>query len=317
MTTMTKRCVYIGNFSKPWCTEVHIAGSLQSLGWQVDRVQEDRAHLGYVAKLAHGTDLLLYTRTWGLPDKPAWIDLWRSLEAIGVVTASYHLDLYVGLARQATLEGDPFWATGFVFTPDGSAEAATFFEEHGINHRWMRPGVYHAEAVPGQFKAKLATDVVFVGSYPYPHPEWPWRDTLVSWLAKNYAGRFAHYGVGGRAIIRGKQLNDLYASATVVVGDSVDLRGYYWSDRIYETIGRGGFLIHPWIEGIGEEFSDGHHCRFYDRGSFADIREIIDHYLAHPDEARRIANDGQEMVANRCTYRHRLTEALEQMGLGE
>ena len=58
-------------------------------------------------------------------------------------------------------------------------------------------------------------------------------------------------------VIRGKELNDLYATAKVVVGDTL-CKGfnypYYFSDRLFETTGRGGFLIHPYIKGLEDYF---------------------------------------------------------------
>lgn len=306
------KVAYIGNYRHAHCTEVHIAATLEELGHLVVRVQEDEHSLQQIEDKATGCDLLLYTRTWGLPHPREAIQMFRRLEFKGTKTASYHLDLYVGLKRQVTLRGDPFWATQFVFTPDGSDEAAKVFADKGINHHYIKPGVFKPQCVPGDLTPRFQHDVVFVGSYPYPHPEWPYRNRLVEWLAHTYGNDFARYG-GGAEVVRDKPLNDLYASAKVVVGDSVCLgftRPYYWSDRVYETVGRGGFLIHPHIEGLEEEFTDGAHLRLYDYNDFNHLRDIIDHYLTFPAEARLIADAGQAHVRENCTYHNRLTQAL-------
>lgn len=312
------KVAYIGNFEHRHCTEVHVAASLEELGCEVLRLQENRASLAEMEAAARQSSLLLYTRTWGLPNPAEAIKMFRRVEAeADVVTASFHLDLYLGLQREATLDGDPFWSTQLVLTPDGAAESEAAFAKRGIRHIWSPPAVYGAECVPGTFRPDMAHAVTFVGSYPYPHPEWPYRNQLVEWLSSTYADSFRRYG-GGATVVRNEPLNDLYASATVAVGDSCnpDDHPYYWSDRLTETIGRGGFLVYPRIVGIEEEgFVDGKHCRFYTFGDFDELRSIIDYYVAHPAEAREIADQGQAFVRENHTYRHRMELLLSAAGL--
>lgn len=317
------RVAYIGNFTQRHCTEVHVAAALEELGCAVDRLQEnDVTHRDIAARGAEA-DLLLYTRTWGLPDPGAVIGVFRQLEARGVVTASFHLDLYLGLEREATLEGDPFWSTGLVLTPDGAPESEAEFARRGIRHIWSPPAVHGPECRSGRFRPQMAHDVTFVGSYPYPHPEWPYRNQLVEWLSATYGSRFRRYG-GGSTVVRNEPLNDLYASAKVVVGDSCNPRRpdgtfhpRYWSDRLTETLGRGGFLVWPRIEGVEElGFEDGVHFRVYDFGDLDGLRSIIDWYAARPEAARAIAAQGQAFVAANHTYRHRMAALLDAAGLG-
>lgn len=238
------------------------------------------------------------------------------------MTASFHLDLYLGLQREATLEGDPFWSTGLVLTPDGAPSSEAAFAARGINHIWSPPAVHGPECKRGAFRPRMAHDVTFVGSYPYPHPEWPQRNELVEWLSSTYDSGFRRYG-GGSTVVRNEPLNDLYASAKIVVGDSCNPPGpdgpfhpRYWSDRLTETLGRGGFLVWPRIDGLEEQgFVDGEHYRLFDFGDFDTLRSIIDHYVAHPAEARRIADAGQAFVAANHTYQHRMERLLEAAGL--
>ena len=160
-------------------------------------------------------------------------------------------------------------------------------------------------------------DVVFVGSKKY-HPEWPYRTHLINWLDKNYGSRFEHYGNGGIESIRGIRLNKLYWSTKVVVGDTLCLNfNYpdYWSDRIYETLGRGGFLIHPYIPGIEKEFVDKQHVVFYEYGNFDQLKELIDYYLTHDEEREAIRLAGHELVKDKYTYKHRWEVILKELGI--
>lgn len=320
------RVLYLGHFDRSWTTETHLARELEGLGHTVDRMPEplaaSQATLVELEARARGggADLVLWTRVHPLPAEAT--ALWRRLEADGIVTASYHLDLYHGINRPvgAPSLADPFWSTGTVFTADGDLRSAERFDASGINHRWMPPAVVSDEAVPGTPRRQFQrAPVIFVGQQPRSYPrEWPWRAELTGWLASTYGPRFCHWPRARP--VRDRDLNDLYASATVVVGDSLCPPGHtrYWSDRLTETIGRGGFLLFPWIEGIeGEGFVDGQHLRFYTYGDFAGLKELVDYYLAHPDEARTIARQGQAFVAKHHTYRHRMTSMLEHLGLGE
>lgn len=320
---------YIGNFTAPWCTEVHLAREMRTLGHHVQQLQEPhpgedkQRFLRYVEQwcLENRPAVLMFTRTWGLPEEAT--ALWRRLEQAGIVTCSYHLDLYVGLQREAGILDDPFWRTQYVFTPDGDPYSQQFFQQQGINHHWLSPAVVSDEAVHGNFRSDYDYDVVFVGSYGY-HDEWPWRPKLIDFLAAQYGRRFKRFGGDvAPGPVRGQDLNDLYASARVVVGDSLHLPGHinYWTDRYFETIGRGGFLIAPKIEGLDHFLTPGEHYIPYEHpnGTFTDdqaldmIRRKVDYALDNPDRRHAVKNAGREHVAANHTYRHRLAQAFDIM----
>jgi spore maturation protein CgeB len=119
--------------------------------------------------------------------------------------------------------------------------------------------------------------------------------------------------------VRGEALNRLYADSKIVIGDTLNLPGneYYWSDRVYETLGRGGFLIHPYIKGLTEEFTDKEHLVFYEYGNFDQLAELIEYYLRgnHQEERERIRQNGHQLVKDHCTYTQRLNQVLETVGL--
>lgn len=307
------RIAYVGNFELDYSTETHVARDAEALGHVVDRIQEPRAADGqWVADLydrAGDADLLLYSKTYGLPD--GVVQVFRWLEARGVRTASYHLDLYAGLRRQTEIGVDPFWRTGTVFTADGDPRTTDLLRERSISHRWMPAAVVSDEAVPGCPRVEFDHDIVFVGSANY-HPEWPWRAELIRSLSKRYSLRFHLYGPGVR-IVRGLDLNDLYASAKIVVGDTLALPGHtnYWSDRYYETVGRGGFLIAPRVAGIEAHFTDGEHLVLYEPGDFDQVARLVDKYLDDEDARREIAVAGQAHVRAHHTYRHRVAAMLD------
>lgn len=307
------KIIYVGNFTQPHCTEVHISKTLQDMGHTVVEVQEDPKNKRSLISQAKGCDLFLFTRTW---NNLVTLDHLKQLKRMGIPTVSYHLDLYVGLQREAGLDKDPFWKTEYVFSPDGNPASQEVFKRKGINHFYLKPGVFKEECIalePNQDQ-ELTGDVIFVGGgVGYGHKEWPYRGQLVTWLEKTYPDKYKKFGHPERTV-RNLELNQLYANSKIVIGDTLCLNfnhPHYWSDRVYETIGRGGFIIHPYIKGMEEEFTDGENIVFYKYNDWAGLKEKIDYYLANPKERKKIQLAGQNFVRENATYHNRLQQMLD------
>jgi len=302
---------YCGNFKPWWSTETHIAATLEDLDHRVIRLQEDTIKAEDVERKVeeHHPDMLLWTRTWAMRG-----DAMGMVGRLKIPTVAYHLDLYAGLDRAKDVSREAWWKCTHVITADGGSPE--FWQAHGINHHWLPPAVYAKECYRAAPLEQFVSDVIFVGSYGY-HREWSYRPTLIDNLRKRYGDRFKLYGSSGE-VIRGQRLNILYASARVIVGDSCCL-GFnhpnYWSDRIPETLGRGGFLIHPEIPGLERDFTYGEHFASYKFNDWDGLYRQIDYYLDHPDERERIVAAGHEHVKAHHTYAHRMREMLRIVGL--
>ena len=305
---------YRGNFQpgvpRPWSTETHVAAALEGLGHRVVRLQENRVTWAACERAGRRAGLFLWQRTWDIDPAGGHRTL-AALDAAGIPTVSFHLDLYVGLDRQRGLTDDPFWRSRIVFTADGGHDDV--FAGLGINHHWLPPAVAEEECVavpadPGRFPHR----VVFVGSHPYPHPEWrPHRTRMIASLKRHYRQQFKVWP--DRGAIRGRDLAALYATADVVVGDSC-LAGQvarYWSDRVPETVGRGGFLIHPEVPGMDDWYVHGRDLVTYPPGDWDALRKQIDYFLARPDERAAVVGRGRALVLARDTYRHRMGAVLD------
>lgn len=303
------KILHCGNHRPDHSTETHHRKTLERLGHKVIAIQEDETSSDKILRLAdeHAPDLFLYTRTWAIKGDP--IGMYRQLESRGIPTVAVHLDLYYGLQRGSGLQTDPFWKTKYCFTPDGSPKSAEFFKAHGVNHFYLKPGVFAPECYMAEPVKEYQSDVIFVGAYFY-HPEWNYRPQLIDWLKNTYGPRFRKYG-NEEGTYRGHSLNQVYASAKVAVGDSLVLgftHAKYWSDRLYECGGRFGFQIFPRIAGIEEEFTDGENIVLYEFENFAQLRKLIDYYIENDAERERIRRNYHEFVKNNCTYDHRLRE---------
>lgn len=301
------RICYVGNFGPQHSTESHLAATLEDMGHEVTRIQESASKQFNIVR-AFRHDLFLWTRTW-----PGFITTAHlaALRQLNIPSVSFHLDLYVGISRQNKIGSDPFWRTDYVFTADGDPHSTEVFKQKGVNHHWLKPGVYKKECKKGLPRAEFAHDVIFVGSRDY-HAEWPYRVKLLDWLSNTYGSRFKHYG--HTESIRNQELNDLYASAKVVVGDSLCV-GFkhknYWSDRIYETTGRGGFMIHPFIAGLDAEFEPIKEVVFYEYNDWDVLKKLIDFYIENDDVRQAIRDQGMLRTKYEHSYHNRMEEMLQ------
>lgn len=305
-----------GNHQVVYCTESELVWTLRQMGHAVLPLQENQTptHVMWAACASQKVQLFVYVHThgWKTPGQLSFDQLLYRLREHGIKTASFHLDRYWGLRhhdqREARIGQHPFWKTDTVFTADGGHQSE--FAARGVNHQWLPPGVAARHCWRGKVRPEFAYDVVFVGSRKY-HPEYPFRTTLVDWLQRIYGTRFRRFNGDVGGVIREARLNDLYASAKVVVGDSCFAGSpYYWSDRVPETLGRGGFLIHPTTPGLAIDGLVG-----FRPGKLAELRQQIEHYLAHAEERHACSEKAMRAILSEHTYTHRMQTLLTAMGL--
>lgn len=321
---MIKKIAFLGNFNVPYTTESHHLWTYRKLGYEVVTLQEGKINADEILKIALESDLFVWTHTHGW-DTPGMDVVLNTLKKVRIPTMGYHLDLWLGIERQKNLETDPYWGIEHFFTVD--PQFVPVLEAKGIKAHYVMAGVVENECYLGTPRDKYKHDVVFVGSKGY-HKEWPYRARLIEFLQETYGDRFGHYGNDGigKAQIRGKELNDLYASAKVVVGDTLcPAFNYpdYFSDRVFETTGRGGFLIFPYIKGIKEHFEvassldllgqvdENTELITYEFGNFSLLKGLIDLFISP------LAENGREIMRKNAHARtkkdHTYTNRLKQI----
>lgn len=281
------KIIFVADFRQSWYTAVHYAKSFEALGHEVLRIQEPLENIDTT-----GYDIMLWMKhQYDIP----------SLRDIKIPIFSITLDLYWNLRRAGLVGKTNPWLTDIVFSPDGGNDDK--FKSVGVNHKWLLPAVYHDECscldLPKQH------EIIFVGSVKKHLAEWDYRKKLVKWLQDTYGNKFEVFPID--TPIRGAELNALYNTTKIVIGDSV-YSPKYTSDRLYETMGRGGFTIYPEIEGVG--LVDGEHYVTYKYGDFEGLKEKIDYYLEHDEEREKIRHQGYEEVIKNHTYLNRCKEIL-------
>ena len=313
---------YVGNFRPEHSTENHVAEALANVGATVTKFQEDDRGIASVGSLlsraANPVDFILWTRTrWGADiqddlNRQARLTL-RLARSRGIPVVGYHLDIWWGLKRETEVSTEPFFDVDLLVTADGGHDDR--WEATGVNHLWMPPAVSRRQAVIGTPRDEFRSRIAFVGSHDGGyHPEHEHRHQLVQWLRQNYRRDCAFWPQPGRHAVRGVDLQDLYASVDVVVGDSCFAGtglNRYWSDRIPETIGRGGFLLHPNVPGLEDHFVDGEHLVTWDAFDWSGLGTLIETALSAPEDRRDITLTGRQHVLEHHTYEVRMCQLID------
>ena len=296
-----RKISFVGEFTKLY-NEEGIARSFEELGIEVQRFPEfDFQYDKAVQEIEEfKPDLILFAKLQ-IPNKERFLSL---MKGRGIPTASWTFDLYFGLRRESYLETDPIFRADFVFGPDGGHDKE--FKEKGINYHLLRQGIYGGFCYKGIKEENYPYDIIFTGSV---NKQWLYREEMAGFLSSNYNFKWIGKKIGDKEI-RGKGLNDLYASAKIIMGDSV-YSSHYWSNRIYETLGRGGFIIHPQVEGLENDYIPYKHYIPYPFGNWDKLKEKIDYFLPREKEREAIALAGMEHTKNNHTLVHRCRQLLD------
>lgn len=111
--------------------------------------------------------------------------------------------------------------------------------------------------------------------------------------------------------IRGRELADFCSTVPIILGDNYENLDNKWSNRIYNILGAGGFLITPNVEGLEEEFEEGKHFIGYKPGNLSELKDKINLFLTKPKERKKIARAGYKHVWKNYTYLKRCKILLE------
>jgi hypothetical protein len=128
-----------------------------------------------------------------------------------------------------------------------------------------------------------------------------------------YGGRWTPERIDPRYLageaIPNAELPAFYGSASIVLNDhwAAMRREGFLSNRLYDASAAGAFVITDHVDGLEAEF-DGGVVGYRDR---AELRELVDHFLAAPDERLAHARRAREAVLDRHTFDHRARRFVE------
>jgi hypothetical protein len=325
---------YVGNFKPEHSTENDLRRTLEDMGHEVTMYQEDvpaawEALVDLLRRPAQ-VDLVLWTSTYDYSQKvghEVQREMLYTANYYGVSTIGIHLDRWWGLQRWKRVLTEPFFQCSYVLTADGAHQNE--FDAAGVTHLWSPPAIAPHNCVRGEYDPYHASDIAFVGNWAGGyHEEWQHRRQLVKHLERRWGDRVKFWPKRGHEAVRGQALANLYASVKVVVGDSclapkVDgtPMTHYCSDRVFETIGRGGFLVHPFVEGVLDIsardplVAHQDHCSGWELGEWRELDDRITAALDDPLDKEQVASAGMAHVKANHTYANRLDWALGLVGL--
>jgi GT2 family glycosyltransferase/spore maturation protein CgeB/polysaccharide pyruvyl transferase WcaK-like protein len=105
-----------------------------------------------------------------------------------------------------------------------------------------------------------------------------------------------------------RQVRKAYSSASIVLNDHWDdMREHgFVSNRVYDALACGALVISDDLPGLRENFGDA----VVTYSSPEELRELVEHYLASPEEGEQKGRQGREMVLAHHTFEQRIEELL-------
>jgi Glycosyl transferases group 1 len=195
------------------------------------------------------------------------------------------------------------------------------YRESGVaNSTFMLSGFspkFHAPVEIGK-NAVMDRDIAFIGGPGHMGD----RPEFLAWLAEHH-----HVEIFGRIDswmpylarypkldyareLRASDYGEVCARSKIVLGLNQDHdSAYYFSNRLFLTLGCRGFHLIRYVPGTEDLFEDGEHLAWF-KGR-EDCLEKIDYYLGHPGERARIAQSGHDRVLAEHRYHHRVGDILE------
>ena len=289
------KILYLGNFN-PFAssTEKLIKKSLEELGHEV--ICEDertaKAHIILQRAKENNVDLFLFHKgnRWEM-------DLSQLMELLFRLTckkAFWYFDPVTGFP-----ESEMFMEAVIPYVDLAFMTNGTYIRMHDYkNTRWLMQGCDVKKL--GKPRKEYENEIGFTGQV-YGN-----RDIFTMALDKKYGKKFRTY-----QNIFGDDFYDLMQSVKIFISPKFPANDYYWSNRIYMTLGAGGFLIHPYCKGLEDEFVAGEHYEDYKTQD--ELFAKIDYYLKHEDERKKIAEAGHKYCINNYSYTNRVKKLLDEV----
>lgn len=312
------RCLYLGNFECPHCTERWVARAFERLGHTVKRLSVAHVCHASIVEEARkgGYDLLLganfmFSEASGQWPDAAWAVL-RLFDAIRARIPRIGVQLWDLMCPEFS---PPRWEWSKLIAPavdlyamtDGHSAARLNAEGHP-NVVVIRDGCPDDVDTECEWSPPLKGDVLFVGSV------YGDRKRLVDAL-------FRRFGHAFRVVndVRGASLTRLVRSYRIVVGPHYPMFPRYWSDRLTVLAGHGALMAVPAIEGMAD---DGWHPN----AQYVPLEPNVDktvgalsEIIRHPpgtllDEIRRA---GFRHAQTHCTWDIRVNELLSHLPISK
>lgn len=147
-----------------------------------------------------------------------------------------------------------------------------------------------------EYDRNAAYDILFVGRPGYERISALWaieNGFDVALFGEGWEGKAPAEMVKG-TYIDNKELHKYYASAKIVLNDTrADMKqAGFISNRVFDVTASGGFLISDYMPEIKEFYGDS--IPMFN--SKEELKQLLEHYLAHPEERKEKARQAQKIT---------------------
>jgi len=295
------KILYFANLSKNRLIkrEEEIITSLESMGHKVLAIDETKFDVKNLIIEANKSDLFFFHHGGVITD--SYMNLQLSLNRLELILRNitckkifWFTDKAIGMSNEYLEHITPLVDYGFL-------NDDTWVRRHKYTNLYpMHLAWGETLPVPGRFKKEFANDIVFVGNV------YGARKQFVMSMKEEFGERFKVYNDK-----YGQDFADMCESVKIMVSPKSPFDDFYWSDRVYRTMISKGFLIHPRLEGLKEEFRQKPCLETYN--SWEELVDKIKFWLRPENNRKRkdISQAGKNFVEQRFAYTNRLREILD------
>lgn len=149
------------------------------------------------------------------------------------------------------------------------------------------------------------SDIAFIGRARAHEPRVELTRKLAQTLyVKVYGKDWEHFGFKPTLrTITPRTYALVCGGARIILGaDITDKVDGYWSNRLWLTLGCGGFFLTAYVHGMEDFFENKKHLVWYH--SETECMHLAAEYLAKPEERQAIARQGYQLVHQHHTFHH-------------
>lgn len=189
-----------------------------------------------------------------------------------------------------------------------NADVLPFYAEHDVKAAYWQIGF---EPVPEELPEAQSHDVLFMANAYSPA-----RKELASVL-KEMNANVGIYGYGWGTLGSGNTFYDfrtgaaLYRKCKVAIGDNQYADKGFVSNRLFESLANGAFLLHQAIPGLDELTGLREGVHYVAWTDYVDLKDKINYYLTNEAERQLIAIAGELEVRERHSFDARVKELFE------
>ncbi len=232
------------------------------------------------ALLADGVPLLFFLPSVHREPAPEILDLARK-STVFFINNQGQFDLF----REQGCRDIRFLTQGF--------DPATHYPERNPNPRWRSEVAFIGRCRRGDGRSALIESL------------------KRQWDVKVYGLGWEDVGLSAvRRVIYPPQYRAICASSGIILGsDTQPDIPLCFSNRTWLTLGCGAFLLTSYVPRLEDLFENHKHLVWY--RSPEECQEMVEYYLAHPEERKQIAQAGHQLVMENYTYDHIVKRILD------